>query len=378
MKLGIDAVSFGDGGGVTHLIELLKAAEPERFGFSEVAVWGRSTTLDQLPQRPWLRLMREPAVDGGLITRAMWQRTTLAQRVRDEGCDLLFVPGGTYAGRFRPIATMARNLAPFDEAALRLYGFSMQRLKFEIIRRVQTNAFRSASGMIFLSSTARSQITSITGPLSAPTEIIPHGISEQFFSAVRPQKPQDAYSDTSPYRLLYVSRFEPYKHHHTVISAVLKLRRNGVPIALDLVGNGGYSARDVEDQLRAEDPEQAVITNHGVVPHADLPALYSRADAVVFASSCENLPNILLEAMAAGVPIAVSRRGVMPEVVGNAGFYFDPESVSSLSATLRDMLENPARRAEYALAAKERVRGQTWPECARRTFHFLAQVALRR
>jgi glycosyltransferase involved in cell wall biosynthesis len=175
-----------------------------------------------------------------------------------------------------------------------------------------------------------------------------------------------------------VSRFEPYKHHRTVISAVLGLEREGVPVTLELVGSGGYSAHAVEKQLEAEDPEHTVITNHGAVNYADLPGLYHRADALIFASSCENLPNILLEAMAAGLPIVVANRGVMPEVVGNAGFYFDPESVTSLSSAIREMLGNQQLRAERAAAALERVRGRTWAECASRTFEFLSLIGRQR
>ena len=61
---------------------------------------------------------------------------------------------------------------------------------------------------------------------------------------------------------------------------------------------------------------------------AALPEHLREAELFVFASSCENLPNILIEGMAAGLPIACSRRPPMPEVLGDAGESFDPEAVS--------------------------------------------------
>lgn len=45
MRLGIDASNIRTGGGVTHLIELLRAAKPQEHGFDEVIVWGGSTYL---------------------------------------------------------------------------------------------------------------------------------------------------------------------------------------------------------------------------------------------------------------------------------------------------------------------------------------------
>ena len=51
VNVGIDASNIRQGGGRTHLIELLAAADPLRDGFSEVCVWGAQDTLDKLPDR---------------------------------------------------------------------------------------------------------------------------------------------------------------------------------------------------------------------------------------------------------------------------------------------------------------------------------------
>jgi glycosyltransferase involved in cell wall biosynthesis len=172
-----------------------------------------------------------------------------------------------------------------------------------------------------------------------------------------------------------VSRFEPYKHQSTLITTVLRLRQEGTPVVLGLAGNDGPTKQAIEDQLRVEDPQGVAVTYHGSVRYSELPALYHRADAFVFASSCENLPNILLEAMSAGLPIASSNRSVMPEVLGGAGFYFDPESFESMTAAIKELLSNPERRLRLAIEARNRVRDRTWSRCAERTFAFLASMA---
>jgi glycosyltransferase involved in cell wall biosynthesis len=371
VKLGIDASNLLLGGGVTHLEELLGAADPKHHGFSEVIVWGRSTTIDRLPKRPWLRCVKAAELDGNLLGRALWRTRHLDRFLHEAGCDVLFVPGGSYLGGFRPFVTMSRSLLPFDDEAIRGYGVSWMRLKMMLLRLVQTATFRSAAGVIFLTTTAREWVTRMIGSLDGRTEVIPHGVSSRFLRTPAAQRSIDDYSVSQPFRLLYVSNLEPYKHHPEVVSAVRRLRKEGYPIALDLVGGGSDAAQREIAGLVAECESAETITYHRAVAYSELPDFYHRADAFVFASSCENLPNILLEAMAAGLPIASSSCSVMPEVLGDAGVYFDPRSPDSISQALRKLLDDPGLRARLAGSAQLRVGDWTWSRCADKTFAFL-------
>ena len=93
MILGIDASNIKVGGGVTHLVELLRAASPEQHGFALVIVWGGSTTLSRLSDSPWLRKVHLPVLDMSLPRRAAWQRFSISRLALAAGCDVLFVPG---------------------------------------------------------------------------------------------------------------------------------------------------------------------------------------------------------------------------------------------------------------------------------------------
>ena len=88
------------------------------------------------------------------------------------------------------------------------------------------------------------------------------------------------------------------------------------------------------------------------------------------------MPNILLETMASGLPVACSNRGPMPEVLGDAGVYFDPEQPQEIERALRKLIESPVLRSEMAKASYERSLQFTWERCATETFAFLAQTAL--
>lgn len=376
--IGIDATNLRRGGGVTHLIELLGAADPARQGISRVVIWSGTPTLDALPDRSWLDKRRLPELDRGLLQRTLWQRFKLSKVARAAGCDLLFVPGGSYAGRFRPVVTMSQNLLPFEFGELRRYGWSWMTLKMLLLRWTQSRTFRRADGVIFLTQAAKASVLRVTGPLAGECPIIPHGLNPRFRMPPKAQQAIDAYEVGHPYRLIYVSIIDRYKHQWQVVEAVAGLRRDGWPLALDLVGPAYAPAlARLRDTMARCDLQGDWVCYHGAVAYADLHELYAQADLGLFASSCENMPIILLETMAAGLPVACSDRGPMPEVLGGAAVYFDPEHPADIARALRELIASPSLRAEKSQESYTAALAYDWKRCADETFGFLAAVAKR-
>jgi glycosyltransferase involved in cell wall biosynthesis len=86
------------------------------------------------------------------------------------------------------------------------------------------------------------------------------------------------------------------------------------------------------------------------------------------------MPNILIEAMAAGLPIACSNRGPMPEVLGDAGVYFNPESPEEISDALEKLITDRVLRETSAWSAYEEAKKYSWEKCADQTFRFIREV----
>lgn len=375
MILGIDASNIRAGGGVTHLIELLRAANPAEQGFSRVIVWSGQATLKQIEDRPWLVKRTEPVLEKHFIQRALWQRRSLGLRAKVEHCDVLFVPGGSFETDFRPIITMSRNLLPFEWRELMRYGVSVLGLKLALLRWSQSRSFRQANGMIFLTRYAQDAVSKVTGTLSGQTTIISHGIDRRFFQPPRVQRPLVEYSNAQPFRLIYVSIIDTYKHQWQVAEAVAKLRAEGLPVALDLIGPAYPPAlARLKKLLDRVDPSSQFIKYSGAVPHSELHTRYAQADLCLFASSCENMPNILLEGMASGLPIACSNRGPMPEILGEAGIYFNPEYPDEIAIALKQFIIDPELRARCAEGAYIKAQRYSWECCAKETFTFLRQI----
>jgi glycosyltransferase involved in cell wall biosynthesis len=302
-------------------------------------------------------------------------RSGLDRAARAANVDVLFAPGGLYRGGFRPFVTMSRNMLPFDPPSATLYGWSIMRLRLAMLTRLQTATFRGANGTIFLTEAARRSVQRITGPLQGLTRVVPHGVSERYRQKPRPQRALGTYTPERPFRLLYVSIVDVYKHQWVVVDAVSRLRRAGMPVVLELIGPAYPPALDrLRAAMRAHDPSGEIIHYLGDMPNQRLHEAYERADAFVFASSCENMPNILLEAMAAGLPIACSDRGVMPEVIGDAGEMFDPQNADSAAAAIGRLVSDTGLRERLAAAACARAASYSWETCARQTFEFLNDV----
>jgi glycosyltransferase involved in cell wall biosynthesis len=265
-------------------------------------------------------------------------------------------------------------MLPFEWRELRRYGWSVMSLKLLLLRWAQAKSLRKADGVIFLTQYARSVISPIAALDACRATTIPHGISARFFHS--PRAPQrGAFTDENPCRVLYVSIISPYKHQWQVVEAVARLRAEGSPVVLELVGPVDAGIDRLRETIRRVDPDGKFAFYRGAVPYDLLAKHYAEADIGLFASSCENMPNILLEGMAAGLPMACSRLGPMPEILGDAGEYFNPLDPVDIAGAVRKLLESPRLRAHYARAAYERARCYSWERCASDTLEFLANVA---
>jgi len=375
MYLGIDATNIHQGGGVTHLVQLLTAASPQDQGISKVIVWCSPKIASLLPTLPWLHIRSDAWMANGSLKRFLFQHLFLSIEMRRVGCKVAFYPGSTLPLiSVLPAVTISQNMLPFELDKAALFGrCSLMYLKFCVLRMLQSISFKRAIGIIFLSQYAQDKINRYLS-ISGLQALIPHGIEPRFIGQPRTQKPIEAYSMAEPFRFLYLSILMPYKHQIEVIRAIKDMRDSGRPIALDLIGpSWGWYGKAVQCQIKMLDPEEAFIRYLGEIPYDDLHDAYQKSDAFIFASSCENLPNILIEAMGSGIPVACSSKGPMPEVLGAEGFYFDPILSMSIRTTLIALLDDVAERAKFAEAAFQRTKAYSWKLCARTSFEFIRE-----
>lgn len=375
MRIAIDASNIRVGGGLTHLIELLREADPVRHGFERIIVWARQSVLAKLEDQPWLDKRTDPVLDRNFVRRALWQRRHLGELAESAGADLLFVPGGAVVARFKPVVTMSRNMLPFEWRELRRFGLSSTALKLLLLRFTQSASFRRADGTIFLTRYAFNITRQIIGPLRGQVAIVPHGTAERFRYPPRPARQLEDVSEDDPLRIVYVSVVDVYKHQWNLAEAVAKLRTEGLRVRLDLYGAARPSVLPkLTATLDKLDPKRKFIQYWGGIDYNELEKRYASAEIFAFPSSCENMPNILVESMASGLPIASSRLGPMPEILGDAGVYFDPDDVDDIADALKRLILDPTQREAKSAAAYSASTQYTWRNCADRTFEFLRSI----
>jgi glycosyltransferase involved in cell wall biosynthesis len=372
MIIAIDLHNIRDGGGVNYIRNLLEAADPERDGFTHVHLIGSPRVLAWFPNRPWATKHGFDILDRPLPVRLWFIFNRLPKIFNQLGCDVLYAPGGVAFGNVRPYVTISRNMMPFRPNFWGMYArFSRDRARLRLLRRINFLSFARADGLIYLSETAREVI----GARAPITAVISHGVDHNRFRPLRAGNRRFPEAN-EPVRVVYPSRLEPYKHQLEVLDAFAQLAREYPNARLDLYGpaNPAYLP-EVEASIRRSDPDGVRIRYHGEIANAELPRIYAESDLLVFASSCENLPNILIEAMACGIPICSSERSPMPEVGGGAFLYFDPEQPGTIAESLREALNNPKATAARAAQGVAQAQAFSWERTARDTFGLLAAVA---
>lgn len=376
--IGIDATNIRAGGGVTHLVELLNAFKELEVSNVNIVLFANNSVLQLIHDSPNLTKVSHYFINKGLFFRTVWQKFYLDKQLETRGCRLLFVPGGSYGGSFHTVISLSQNLLPFEIHELFRFGISLLTFKLLMLRFTQSITFKKSNGVIFLTKYAKSTVENVVGKLDNTT-VIPHGINERFFSEPKVQKPIEYYSKDNPFNIIYVSTVDHYKHQWNVIEAVMDLYESGYPIKLTLIGSARPSAlRKMNSILRKYKSSDLAIHYLGAISFNDLHDYYSKSDLGLFASSCENLPNIILEKMASGLPIVSSNKGPMPSVLGNEfpEVFFNPENIQDIKRAVKVVIKSQVLRENQSRMNYEKSKKYTWLSCSKSTIDYLKKFTI--
>jgi glycosyltransferase involved in cell wall biosynthesis len=376
LHVAIDGSNLRSGGPITHITEVLRHATPSAHGIRRVTIWGGKVTLARMPKLPWLECVHVRQLDLPLPFRVAWQLFRRPRLTRH--CDVLFAPGVTPARGFEPFVSVSQNMQPFDGRERARYPFSFAAMRLWMLRYLQARAFRQSAAVIFLTEFARDWIGAIAGSgVVARSTVVAHGVSDTFRQPPRLARPLASHTNDDPFRIVYVSDFYIYKHQWTIAEAVCRLREEGLPVTLELIGAPVEAAavRRLQKTLERHAVADEAVRVVSTIPHDALPDVYRGAGAFVFASTCENLPLTLVEAMASGLPIATAAERPMTDILGDRAVYFDPEDPASATDALRALAVDHALRERIAAANCEASLAYSWRRCADETFALLARVA---
>lgn len=368
MNVMINALSARLGGGQTYLRNVLDRT-PERNDLCIYILCDDSLRLP--PGRSNIHRVKPRWPTKQPLSRTIWEYLWLPGLLRRLDIDVLFCPGGLLS-RWLPVPcktiTMFRNMLPFVPSLHARYSWGWARLRLWILAKILLGSIQRADHAIFISEHGRQVIEGLTPTPLKGTSVIYHGLGERFKTSDREGMDPPVVAAGTEY-LAYVSIFDYYKNQVEVVRAFdLVKRTRPTREKLLLVGpdHSPYSAL-VRREIRDLGLDGDVVVT-GSVPYEDLPGLYAHAKLNIFASDCENCPNVMLEAMGSGRPLLASAKPPMPEFGGDAVLYFNPANPEDIAAKILEVIDDPQRQRQLGALAAERAENFSWRETTRQTW----------
>jgi glycosyltransferase involved in cell wall biosynthesis len=224
--------------------------------------------------------------------------------------------------------------------------------------------FAQADAIICVSESSRRDLLHFYDVAETKAHVVYHG-----FSPLPP--PADGEPDLrSPY-LLYVGSRAGYKNFGLLLEA---FSRSGLAGSYRLLAVGGGSFTTAEQERIASLHLNAAVE---VIPKADdaiLARSYSNASLFVYPSLYEGFGFPPLEAMSLGCPVLVNRTSSLPEICGEAAFYFDAGHADELSGCLTAVLSDGPERTRKAKIGAQQVELYQWSKSARLTLDVYRSV----
>jgi glycosyltransferase involved in cell wall biosynthesis len=227
------------------------------------------------------------------------------------------------------------------------------------------NLFAQADAIVCVSQSSRNDLLHFYDVAERKTHVVPHG-----FSPLRQTAGEGVVERTSPY-LLYVGSRAGYKNFGLLLEA---FSRSGLApgYRLLVVGGGPWSA---EEQARVA--SLGLSGSLTLIPKAEdavLARAYRDASLFIYPSLYEGFGFPPLEAMSLGCPVLVNRTSSLPEVCGDAAFYFEASDADELSGVLMSTLENAEGLASKRRLGEQQVRLYDWDRSARSTLEVYRAV----
>ena len=293
-----------------------------------------------VPKRGWLRTGYQGCIRA---TRAKLKEIK-PDVVHGQGTERDCALSAVFSG-FPNVVTIHGNM----RMIAKLFGakpFSYQWLA----AKIEPFTIARTGGVVCITEYTRSQVSD----LSKRTWVVPNAVDQNFF-AIAP-------APVAPPLILCVGSIDARKNQNTLIDALAPLAAK-MPIRLLFLGGINAASpygREFLDRLKAN----PWCEHAGFADRDLLRTYFAQASLVALPSIEDNCPMVVLEAMAAGVPVVAGRVGGVPELIEHrqTGLLFDPCNPEEIKMAIAEILSNPATGEGMAKAAKSQANRVFHPE----------------
>lgn len=176
--------------------------------------------------------------------------------------------------------------------------------------------------------------------------------------------------DNNAVKLLYVGRVSQEKNLHLLLEAFKSLVRKKQNVVLTIVGEGPY----LEEMKSLTAGLPCIFT--GALDGDDLTAAYASSDLFVFPSATDTFGNVVLEALASGLPVIVTDQGGPCENIhdGKTGVIVEADSIAALLSAMEAMLSHPDQLTKMGKAARHIMESRSFEAAFNQTWEMFGRV----
>lgn len=377
MKIGVDATCWGNRRGFGRFTrELLSALlEIDQSNDYLFFVDRDSTEAEQLPARSTkvlvntrLSQIEAASADSSRSLRDLWAMTDAVRRHR---MDAFFFPA-VYS--FFPILNRTKLVVTLhDVIADHNPDLVFPNLKSKLFWKLkQRVAVHQADVVATVSEYSRRQIANYYDIEESQIRVISEGARADFRVLEAGNETAETLKryglGATDAFLLYVGGISPHKNLTRLVQAFETIARESPDIKLVLVGDFKddpfFSAYPELKSIVAKLGLEARVIFTGFIPDLELARFYNAATLLVFPSLEEGFGLPAIEAMSCGTPVAASNCSSLPEVLGDAGCFFDPLDTENIAGTVLSILQNDDVRRTMREKGLKRAERFLWKNAA--------------
>ena len=288
----------------------------------------------------------------------LWEQAVLPARAARARASVVFSPANV-----APVA-WRRNVVVLHDAVLlshpEWFSAAYRAWHGTLLRAVA----RTAACVIVPSRFSAGELATLAGVPPNRIEVVPGGVDEQFRPDADPEPARRALGLEGPY-VLAVGGMGERKNLRALEPVAHDLRSRGIALV----------AAGVRRPHHTHSDDLQGVRGLGYVAEELLPGLYAGARAFVLPSLHEGFGLTVVEAMRAGVPVASSDRGALPEACGGAALLFDPEDPRAVADAVLRAVDDEAERERLRAAGLARARSLTWERAAAAVDEILNRVS---
>lgn len=265
-----------------------------------------------------------------------------------------------YAPRWSPVPTV---VAIMDLGFLKTPE-QFTKKDFNQLKSWTAYSVKNAAKIIAISEFTKKDILETYHRSSQDVVVTLLGYDKKLFKPTRDPKVLQKYKIIQPY-FLFLGSLRPSKNIESLIRAFLRLKNNH---QLVIAGKKGWLYEQIFSLVHDLKMQNRVVFTD-FVEESEVPVLMTMSDSFVMPSFYEGFGIPVLEAMACGTPVVISKVTSLPEVAGEAGVYVDPNSVDSIVAGIK--IATGPKRSEFVNKGLSRVKLFDWVVTAQATLKCL-------